>query len=70
MSTINKIDNSFNVDIPRFLQNASFRLALVSVTKYHTKIVRNSFVIIAGIISGLKNPIKALITNDHITKGL
>ena len=69
-SNIYTIENNLKVDIPRFLQNVSFCFALVSVTKYHTKTVKKSFVTIAGMISGLKKPIRALITNDHNTNGL
>ena len=64
------MENNFIVEIPKFLQKVSLRLALVSVTKYHTKIVKNNFVTIAGMISGLKNPIKALITKDQRMNGL
>ena len=70
MSNKNTIENNLKVVIPKFLQNVNLRLALVSVTKYQTNMVKKSFVIIAGIISGLKNPMNALITNDHKINGL
>ena len=70
MSTIYTMENNLKVDIPKFLQKVNFCLALVSVTKYQTKMVKNSLVIMAGIISGLKNPISALMTKDQITNGL
>ncbi len=70
ISTIKRIVNNLKVDIPKFLQNISLLPAFVSLTKYQTKTARKSLVTIAGINSGLKNPIIALITKDQITKGL
>ncbi len=47
VSTKNRIENNLNVETPKLLQNINFRFALVSLTKYQTKTVSNSFVTIA-----------------------
>lgn len=56
--------------MPKLLKNTNRRFALVSLTKYQTKIVRSNLVTIAGIINGFTMVIMIFIINDHNTNGL
>ena len=50
-SKINRKENNFKVEIPKFLQKISFRFADVSLEMYHKKMTKNNFIINIGITS-------------------
>ncbi len=69
-SIINKSENSFKVDTPKFLYKISFRFARVSLKICHNRNTKSSFEEIISPTLNFRNENNILIIKDHIINGL